>query len=138
MPVYSTEGSVGADLCAAIDEPITLRMGEVVLVPTGWKMELPVGFEAQVRPRSGLAMKHGVMVVNSPGTIDWDYRGEIRVLLTCIKTEPCILKRGDRIAQMVIAPVVRGGFEEAPALTETARAEGGFGHTGLSKPGSKS
>ncbi len=130
MPRYMTPGAAGADLCAAIDTPLTLAPGERRLVPTGIAIELPAGFEAQVRPRSGLALRHGVGLLNTPGTIDADYRGEIQVLLVNWGQEPFRLERGDRIAQLVVAPVARAAWEVVASLATTSRGAGGFGHTG--------
>ena len=130
-PTYATEGSVGADLHAAIDEPVTIRRGTITLIPTGVAIGLPPGFEAQIRPRSGLALKNGLVMVNSPGTIDWDYRGELKVALTSVLDQPTTLRRGARIAQLVVAPVVRCHWVLKDHLTATERAEKGFGHTGV-------
>jgi len=125
-----TEGAAGMDLASAADSPVTLAPGDRLGVPTGWSMELPPGFEAQVRPRSGLSLKHGVTVVNAPGTIDSDYRGEVVVLLVNLGRQPHTISPGDRMAQMVIAPVSRATVEEAVELSNTERGAGGFGHTG--------
>tara|TARA_R110002124_G_scaffold139940_1_gene304151 strand:+ start:123 stop:590 length:468 start_codon:yes stop_codon:yes gene_type:complete len=132
LPRYETDGAAGMDLVAAIaaDEPLVLASGARVLVPTGLAIALPQGFEAQVRPRSGLAAKNGVTVLNSPGTIDCDYRGEIKVILINHGSDAFTITRGTRIAQMVIAPVTRGLFREVASLDETARGAGGFGSTG--------
>jgi dUTP pyrophosphatase len=132
LPAYETEGAAGLDLRAAVadDAPLTLAPGEWTLVPTGLAMALPLGFEAQVRPRSGLAAKHGVTCLNSPGTIDSDYRGEVKVILINHGREPFVIRRGERIAQMIIAPVVQAAFELADSLDDTARGAGGFGSTG--------
>lgn len=130
LPRYMTEGAAGMDLASAADAPITIAPGERLGVPTGWSMELPPGHEAQVRPRSGLSLKHGVTVVNAPGTIDGDYRGEIVVLLVNLGQQPYTIAPGDRVAQMVIAPVSRATVEEAIELSATGRGAGGFGHTG--------
>ncbi len=130
LPRYMTEGAAGMDLSSAADGPITLAPGQRVGVPTGWNMELPPGFEAQVRPRSGLSLRHGITVVNAPGTIDSDYRGELIVLLVNLGQAPYTIAPGDRVAQMVIAPVARATVEEVTELSETARGVGGFGHTG--------
>lgn len=132
LPRYETEGAAGMDLVAAIaaDEPLVLSPGARVLVPTGLAIALPQGFEAQVRPRSGLAAKNGVTVLNSPGTIDCDYRGEIKVILINHGQDAFTITRGTRVAQMVIAPVTRGNFREVASLDETARGAGGFGSTG--------
>ena len=125
-----TEGAAGMDLASAADSPVTLAPGDRLGVPTGWSMELPPGFEAQVRPRSGLSLKHGVTVVNAPGTIDSDYRGEVVVLLVNLGRQPHTISPGDRMAQMVIAHVSRATVEEAVELSHTERGAGGFGHTG--------
>jgi len=132
LPRYETDGAAGMDLVAAIaaDEPLVLAVGARTLVPTGLAIALPQGFEAQVRPRSGLAAKNGVTVLNSPGTVDSDYRGEVKVILINHGSEPFTITRGTRIAQMVIAPVTRGIFREVTSLDETARGAGGFGSTG--------
>jgi dUTP pyrophosphatase len=119
------------DLMADIDAPIRLRPGERALIPTGLAVEIPSGFEAQVRPRSGLALRHGVTLLNSPGTIDADYRGEVQVLLVNLGTAEFVVHRGDRIAQMVVAPVTRAQWREVKELGKTTRGDGGFGHTGL-------
>ena len=130
MPAYQTEGSAGMDLRAAVDPPVTLAPGERVLVPTGLIVEIPSGYEAQVRPRSGLALKHGISLVNAPGTIDSDYRGEIGVILINLGNEPFVIQHNDRIAQMVIAPVTQARIVEVNEVNETGRGSGGFGHTG--------
>jgi len=130
LPAYATEHAAGMDIRAAVHEPLLLRPGTSALVPTGFAIALPDGFEAQIRPRSGLALKHGIGILNSPGTIDADYRGEVRIILTNFGAEEFTIRRGDRIAQMVIAPYVRARWEEVDALDETARGAGGFGHTG--------
>ncbi|HUK60972.1 MAG TPA: dUTP diphosphatase [Stellaceae bacterium] len=130
LPVYKTEGSAGADLAAAVATPLVLQPGGHALVPTGVAVALPDGFEAQVRPRSGLALAHGVTVLNSPGTIDSDYRGEIGVILVNLGTAPVTIARGDRIAQLVVAPVRRAEWREVAILPPSARAARGFGSTG--------
>lgn len=132
LPAYETEGSAGMDLRAAVpeDQPIVLAPGQRAAVPTGLAMALPAGFEAQVRPRSGLALRHGVTALNSPGTIDADYRGEVKVILVNLGQDAVTFRRGDRIAQMVIAPVTRARWSESESLDETARGAGGFGSTG--------
>ncbi len=130
LPQYETAASAGMDLRANVDRPITLQPMERVLVPTGLYIELPAGYEAQVRPRSGLALKKGVTVLNSPGTIDADYRGEIRVILINLSGEVFQINDGDRIAQMVISSHVQAQWQEVEVLTETSRGAGGFGHTG--------
>jgi dUTP pyrophosphatase len=130
LPAYATEGSAGMDLCAHIHESVVLEPLERKLIPTGLFIELPTGYEAQVRPRSGLALKQGITCLNSPGTIDADYRGEIGVILINLSNEMQVIKTGDRIAQMVIAPVTQISWEPATALTPTSRGAGGFGSTG--------
>lgn len=132
LPAYETALSAGMDLRAAVPEgePITLAPGARALVPTGLTIALPAGFEAQIRPRSGLAYKNGVTCLNTPGTIDADYRGEVKVLLINLGQEPFVIKRGERIAQTVIAPVTQGEWVEVETLSETARGAGGFGSTG--------
>ena len=130
-PSYETEGASGLDLRAAVDGELTLHPGDIRLVPTGLAISLPLGYEAQIRPRSGLALKHGVGMVNSPGTIDSDYRGEIGLVLINWGDAPFVIKRGDRIAQMVIARVSRAHVLEVDRLETTERGEGGFGHSGV-------
>ena len=132
LPAYETTGSAGMDLRAAVAEfePIVLAPGERRLIPTGLKIALEPGYEAQVRPRSGLALKHGVTCLNSPGTIDSDYRGEVGVILINLGQEPFVIRRGERIAQMVIAAVAQATVAEVDSLDETARGAGGFGSTG--------
>ncbi|MEY9167545.1 dUTP pyrophosphatase [Sinorhizobium fredii] len=132
LPAYETAGAAGMDLRAALpaDQPITIRPGARELVPTGFIFEIPGGYEGQVRPRSGLAFKHGITCLNSPGTIDSDYRGEVKVLLANLGDEDFIVERGMRIAQMVIAPVTQVAIREADGATTTARGAGGFGSTG--------
>ncbi len=132
LPAYQSEAAAGFDLLAAVldGEQVTLSPGERQLIPAGFSMELPKDFEAQVRPRSGLALKHGVTVLNSPGTIDADYRGEVKVLLINLGEEEFVIRRGERIAQMVIAPVTRANVAAVVELSETARGQGGFGSTG--------
>jgi dUTP pyrophosphatase len=129
-PQYASAHSSGADIRATLDEPVVLHPGERTLVPTGMYLEIPEGFEAQVRPRSGLAHRHGITVLNSPGTIDCDYRGEVRVILINLGREPYTISDGDRIAQMVFSPVIQAEFYSSPALEESDRGEGGFGSTG--------
>ena len=131
LPAYATELSAGMDLRANIDESITLNPMERCIIPTGLYIALPPGYEAQVRPRSGLAFKHGITVLNSPGTIDADYRGEIGVLLINLSTEPFVITEGERIAQMVIARHEQVQFEVVEELDQTERGEGGYGHTGV-------
>lgn len=130
LPEYATEYSAGLDLRANIDTDITLQPLERSLVPTGLFIELPKGYEAQIRPRSGLALKHGLTVLNTPGTIDADYRGEIRVILVNLSNEPFVIKNGERICQMVIAAHAHVSWEEVETINETERGAGGFGHTG--------
>jgi dUTP pyrophosphatase len=130
LPAYATEQSAGMDLRANISEPITLAPMQRCLVPTGLYIALPKGFEAQVRPRSGLALKKGITVLNSPGTIDADYRGELCVVLVNLSTEPFVIEDGERIAQMVIARHEQAQWIEVETLDETERGDGGFGHTG--------
>ncbi len=130
LPHYATEHSAGMDLLAAIDESVTLKAGDSTMIKTGLSIALPEGFEAQVRPRSGLAFKHGVTVLNSPGTIDADYRGEVGVILINHGKEDFVIERGMRIAQMVIAAYARAEWNQVESLDETARGEGGFGSTG--------
>ena len=135
LPAYATEQSAGMDLCAAIDAPITLTPGARTLIATGLAIALPAGFEAQVRPRSGLALKNGVTVLNSPGTIDADYRGEIKIILANLGTEPFTVERGMRIAQMVIARHSTATWDIVETLDETSRGAGGFGSCGWQVPG---
>lgn len=132
LPAYQTAQAAGLDLLAAVpaDAPMTLAPGARAIVPTGLSIALPPGFEAQVRPRSGLATKHGVTVLNSPGTVDADYRGEVGVLLINLGDAPFEIRRGERIAQMVVAPVSHAQFERVATLPESVRSEGGFGSTG--------
>lgn len=130
LPRYATAGAAGLDLPAAVDGELVIAPGARAVVPSGFALELPPGYEAQVRPRSGLALRHGIVLPNAPGTIDSDYRGEVRVILWNTGAEPFVLKRGDRIAQLVVAPVARAEWVEVDALGETARSAGGFGHTG--------
>lgn len=134
LPAYATPGAAGIDVYCAVarDEPLTLLPGERALVPTGIRIAVPTGFEAQVRARSGLAVRHGIGLVNAPGTIDSDYRGIVQVLLINWGAEPFTLRRGDRIAQLVIAPVAQARLIEANLLPDTLRGEGGFGSTGTS------
>ena len=130
LPRYMTEGAAGMDLAFAGDAPLAIAPGQRVAVPIGFAMEMPAGFEAQIRPRSGLALRHGLTVANAPGTIDSDYRGEIQVLLVNLGIEPVTISPGDRVAQMIIAPVVRAEIQETTELAGSARGAGGFGHTG--------
>lgn len=131
LPVYATELAAGMDICAAVGAPETLNPGAIGLFPCGFAVALPPGYELQIRPRSGLAVRHGITVVNAPGTIDADYRGEIKVALINLGPKPFTVRRGDRIAQMVLAPVVRASLTLQTSLHDTARGKGGFGHTGL-------
>jgi dUTP pyrophosphatase len=130
LPSYMSEGAAGADVVAAVAADLVLAPGERALVPTGFALEVPAGLEVQVRPRSGLAVKHGITLLNSPGTIDSDYRGQVGVVLMNLGREPFTVRRGERIAQLVVAPVVRAAFREVEALGASARGEGGFGSTG--------
>jgi dUTP pyrophosphatase len=130
LPAYETAQSAGMDLAAAIDAPVTLAPGGRAMVPTGLAIALPAGYEAQVRPRSGLAAKNGVTVLNTPGTVDADYRGEVKVILINLGDDAFEIERGMRIAQMVIAPVTQASLTEVDTLPETARGTGGFGSTG--------
>lgn len=131
LPSYATAGSVGMDLFAAVNQELSLMPGERTLVPTGIRIAVPDGYEAQLRPRSGLAIKQGLSLVNSPGTIDSDYRGQVQVVIINLGSEAIVIRRGDRIAQMVICPVIRARLVESTSLPETTRGEGGFGHTGV-------
>jgi dUTP pyrophosphatase len=131
VPAYQSEGAVGLDLAAAVAAPLTLAPGERALVPTGWAMAIPVGYEGQVRPRSGLALKHGITVLNTPGTIDPDYRGELKVLLVNLGKEPFVVKPSDRVAQLVVCPVARAELTVVEALDATSRGGGGYGSTGV-------
>ena len=131
LPRYMSAHAAGMDVCAACEAEVTVSPGDVRLIPCGFYMAVPVGYEAQMRPRSGLALKHGIVLPNSPGTIDADYRGEVCVILANVGREAFVVRRGMRIAQMVIAPVTRADVVEAEALPATDRGEGGFGHTGL-------
>ena len=131
LPAYETSGSAGMDVGAAIDQEVVIAPGERVLIPTGFAVAIPCGFEIQVRPRSGLAIKHGITIINSPGTIDSDYRGEIQIGLINLGREKFTVKRGDRIAQLVLAPVVTICWQPVEYLDKTERADGGFGHTGI-------
>jgi dUTP pyrophosphatase len=130
LPAYETEQAAGMDLRANLGEPVTIAPGKRELVPTGLSIELPVGFEAQVRPRSGLALKFGVTVLNSPGTIDADYRGEVKVLLINHGEQNFTINNGDRIAQLIVSAHAKASFQVAESLTYTARGEGGYGSTG--------
>jgi len=131
LPVYKTDGAAGADICAFLKEEIFIEPGRSSLVPTGLSFEIPAGYEVQVRPRSGLAAKNGVTVLNTPGTIDRDYRGEVKVILINLGDTPYVVHNGDRIAQIVVAPVVQGLFCKVDMLSDTERGCGGFGSTGV-------
>ena len=130
LPQYMSPHAAGMDIPAALDDPMELRPGAIALVPAGFSIAVPPGYEAQVRPRSGLALKHGITVANAPGTIDADYRGEVGVILCNISRRPYTIRRGERIAQMVIAPVVQAEWRVSETLEDTERGAGGFGHTG--------
>jgi len=134
LPAYATDASSGVDLCALLDEHLTMKPLERLLIPTGIFVGIPEGYEAEVRPRSGLAIKHGVTVLNTPGTIDADYRGEVKVILVNFGAEPFVIRNGDRIAQMVFKKVTRVDWKVVEQLSETPRGEGGFGSTGVGKP----
>jgi len=131
LPRYISPGAAGADICAYLEREMTLGPGEWAAVSTGIALAIPPGYECQVRPRSGLALKHGVTLLNSPGTIDSDYRGELKVILINLGREPFVVKNGDRIAQLIAAPVSRMAFEETDSLPETDRGDGGFGSSGV-------
>lgn len=130
-PTYHSELASGMDVAAAVTEPITIRPGEIILVSTGFAVAIPSGYEIQVRPRSGLAVKHGVTIINSPGTIDADYRGEVKIGLINHGNAPFVINRNDRIAQLVLAPVSRAIIKSVVTLDNTTRQDGGFGHTGI-------
>ena len=130
LPQYKTSGAAGADVCALLSEPVVIKKGERAMIPTGLFFELPQGYEIQVRPRSGLAAKNGVTVLNTPGTIDSDYRGEVKVILINLGSEDFTVNNGDRIAQIVVAPVTIASFLQVSQLDETERGSGGFGSTG--------
>jgi dUTP pyrophosphatase len=130
LPAYATEHAAGVDLRAALEAPMTLKPMERALVPTGLSLAIPVGYEAQIRPRSGLALKHGLTCLNSPGTIDADYRGEVKVLLINLGSEAFVIQRGERIAQMIVAAHASAAWDVVLQLPETQRGAGGFGHTG--------
>jgi len=132
LPSYATDGSSGMDVHAAVENELVVTPGETVLVPSGFQLAIPPGYEAQVRPRSGLAINHGIGILNAPGTIDSDYRGELKIILTNFSRKDFLIRRGDRIAQLVIAPVVRAEWEEVEKVGQTPRGSGGFGHTGHS------
>ena len=131
LPTYATAGAAGADIRAHLQEPIELAPNEIVAIPTGLRMEIPAGYEVQVRPRSGLAFKAGITVLNTPGTIDSDYRGEVKVILINQSVRTFVVEPGMRIAQMVVAPVTQAQFTLSDSLATSARGAGGFGHTGL-------
>ena len=131
LPAYATVDSAGMDVRANLDSAVTLKPLERTLIPTGLKVELPSGYEMQIRPRSGLALKHGITLVNTPGTIDADYRGEIGVILINLSDKEFVVNDGERIAQMVVAPYTRVAWESAESISDTERGEGGFGHTGV-------
>lgn len=131
LPAYATVDSAGMDVRANLDSAVTLKPLERKLIPTGLKVELPSGYEMQIRPRSGLALKHGITLVNTPGTIDADYRGEIGVILINLSDKEFVVNDGERIAQMVVAPYTRVTWESAESISDTERGEGGFGHTGV-------
>ncbi len=131
LPRYMTPHSAGMDVCAAVNAPFTLEPGDIALIPTGFAMALPEGYEAQIRPRSGLAVKHGIGLINSPGTIDADYRGEVKIPLINHGRQTFTVNRKDRIAQMIISPVCRAEFEVVETLEISTRNNGGFGHTGI-------
>jgi len=132
LPSYATEGSSGMDVRAALNDPLLLKPKEMELIPTNISVEIPVGFELQVRPRSGLAAKHGIGILNSPGTIDSDYRGEIKIIIINFGKDDFIIQPGDRIAQLVVSKIYRANMEEVEELKTSNRADGGFGHTGKS------
>ena len=132
LPSYSTEGSAGMDIRAAVDKTFIISAGNVVLIPTNLSVEIPNGFEIQVRPRSGMAIKHGIGILNSPGTIDSDYRGEVKIILMNFSKEDFAINRGDRIAQLVVSKVYHADINESEDLQNSKRGEGGFGHTGKS------
>jgi dUTP pyrophosphatase len=131
LPSYESEGSSGMDLRASVTKPVLLNPGEIRLIPTGLAISVPHGYEAQIRPRSGLALKHGIGMVNSPGTIDSDYRGEIGIIVVNWGKKPFTIRRGDRVAQMIITKVYKADIMEVGALESTERGEGGFGHSGV-------
>lgn len=131
LPVYATEGSAGMDIVAAVDKPVGLKPGDVKMISTALSIAVPSGYECQVRSRSGLAAKFGIFALNSPGTIDSDYRGEVKVILANFSKEPFVIKRGDKIAQLVIAKYEKIDWQVADSLPETERGEGGFGSTGI-------
>ena len=130
LPAYETAGSSGMDIRANLEEPITINSLERCLIPTGLFLEIPQGFEAQIRPRSGLAINHGLTCLNTPGTIDADYRGEIKIIIVNLSNEPHIVKHGDRIAQMIFQEIIKVSWKKADEISSTERGAGGFGHTG--------
>src|SRR5580698_10399827 len=138
LPAYATAGAAGMDLLAAVTAPVTIDPGKRALIPTGLAIALPPGYELQIRPRSGLALRHGIVLPNSPGTIDADYRGEVQVIVMNAGDAPFVVERGMRIAQAILAPVVRLAWREAASLDATARGEGGFGSTGTLATGTLS
>lgn len=131
LPEYKTKGSAGADVCAFLTEPVIIEKGKSVMLPTGLFFEIPAGYEIQVRPRSGLAAKNGITVLNTPGTIDSDYRGELKIILINLGSEDFTVNNGDRIAQIILAPVIQANFESVNVISETERGSGGFGSTGI-------
>ncbi len=130
LPRYMTSGASGMDICAALETPLTLEPDKIAMIPAGFAIAIPNGFEAQIRPRSGLAAKHGISLINSPGTIDADYRGEVKIALINLGSAPYTIRRGDRIAQMIFQSVCRACLKVVERLDDTTRHEGGFGHTG--------
>jgi dUTP pyrophosphatase len=131
LPAYATEGAVGMDLAAAVEEDLVINPGQTLMVPTGLRIAVPEGYEAQIRPRSGLALNHGITLPNSPGTVDPDYRGEVKIILLNLGRDPFTVSRGMRIAQMVIVPAVQASITIVDDLPPTERGEGGFGHSGI-------
>lgn len=131
LPLYKTEGAAGADVCAFLKEPVTIEPGKIAMLPTGLFFEIPLGYEIQVRPRSGLAAKNGITVLNTPGTIDSDYRGELKVILINLGNQAFTINNGDRIAQIILSPVTIADFRLTDSLSDTERGEKGFGSTGL-------
>ena len=131
LPRYMTTDAAGMDICAGVDNDVTLMPGQISLIPTGFAMAVPKGYEAQIRPRSGLAVKHGIGIINSPGTIDADYRGEVKIAVINLGSQPYTIRRNDRIAQMVIKKVYQARMEIVEDLDDTERNTGGFGHTGV-------
>ncbi|MBU0730348.1 MAG: dUTP diphosphatase [Proteobacteria bacterium] len=131
LPVYHSHLAAGMDVAAAVSVPVVLEPGAIKLLPTGFAVAIPAGYEIQVRPRSGLAVKHGISIINAPGTIDADYRGEVKIGLINLGNKPFTVNRNDRIAQLILAPVCRASLEQVDKLDETVRQDGGFGHTGI-------